>query len=476
MRCWVAWLESFLECGRAASSVIHPPNLPLHLDSSFDWRVFAYATASAFSTGIIVGLWPAMRASSADVNSMLHHGGQNASTGPGRLPTRDFLIVAQVAGSLALLIIAGLFVRSLRTVRKLDLGFDPEHVLNVIIDPHQNGYDSARTTEFYRALEERVRALPGVQFVSLASNLPMASFPNSTLISIEGRPLSANERPSKIQFNSVDPSYFDTMQVSLLSGRSFNDSDNEKAPLVAIVNQEMAARFWPNQDPIGKRFSINGAAGPFLEIVGVTKTGKYQTIAEDPQSYFYIPGAQNFTSRRVLQIRSLIPPESLAGLVKQELRRLAPDISIVNMETMKQSLEGAFGFFAFRLAAILAAAMGVMGMILAVVGVYGVLSFAASQRTREIGIRMALGANPNDIVNLVLKQGVRLVITGVILGMIAAWVLARTMGHLLVGVSPSDPVTYVSVALLLGVVALAACWIPARRAMRVDPMVALRYE
>ena len=159
--------------------------------------------------------------------------------------------------------------------------------------------------------------------------------------------------------------------------------------------------------------------------MGVAKTGKYQTIAEDPQSYFYIPGAQNFVSRRVLQIRSLVPPESLASMVKEEIRNIAPDVSIVNMETMKQSLQGAFGFFVFRLAAILAAAMGIIGLVLAVVGVYGLVSFAASQRTREIGIRMALGADPSDILNLVLKQGVRLVVAGVILGMIAAWALAR---------------------------------------------------
>jgi predicted permease len=458
------------------SSAIHPANLPLHLDSAFDWRVFAYATACALSTGIIVGLWPAMRASSTDVNSVLHDGGQNASTGADHLHMRNFLVVAQVAGSLTLLIIAGLFVRSLRTVQRLDLGFDPGHVLNVILDPHENGYDQPRTTEFYRALEARVRALPGIQSVSLASNLPMASFPKSALVSIEGRPLPPDRQPPKVLCNSIDPPYFETMRVGILRGRSFTESDGEGAPLVAIVNQTMAARFWPSDDPIGKRFSVSGATGPFLEVVGVSKTGKYQTIAEDAQSYFYVPLAQNFASRRALQIRSFLEPESLAGPVKEEIQRLAPDVSIVDIETMKQSLEGGFGFFAFRLAAILAAAMGIIGLILAVVGVYGLISFAASQRTREIGICMALGANPSDILNLVLRQGVRLVVAGVILGMIAAWALARTMGHLLVGISPSDPVTYASVAILLGVVALVACWIPARRATRVDPIVALRHE
>ncbi len=458
------------------SGAIHPANLPLHLDASFDWRVFAYATACALATGIIVGLWPAMRASSSDMNSVLHDGGQNASTGTGHLHTRNFLVVAQVAGSLTLLIVAGLFVRSLRTAQRLDLGFDPDHVLNVTLDPHQNGYDEPRTTEFYRALEARVRALPGVQSASLASNVPMSSFPKSALVSIDGHPLTPDRQPPKVLCNTVDPSYFETMRVSILRGRAFAESDADDAPLVAIVNQAMAARFWPNEDPIGKRFSTSGATGPFVEVVGITKTGKYQTIAEDPQSYFYTPLAQNFVSNRALQIRTLMAPESLAASVKEEIVQLAPDVSIVNMETMKQSLQGGFGFFVFRLAAILAAAMGVIGLVLAVVGVYGVVSFATSQRTREIGIRVALGANPANILNLVLRQGLLLVIAGVTVGMIAAWALARTMGHLLVGISPTDPLTYASVAILLAVVGLAACWIPAHRAMHVDPMVALRHE
>jgi len=458
------------------SGAIHPANLPLHLDASFDWRVFAYATACALSAGIIVGLWPAMRASSSDMNSVLHDGGQNASTGTGQLHTRNFLVVAQVAGSLTLLIVAGLFVRSLRSAQRLDLGFDPDHVLNVILNPHQNGYDQPRTTEFYRALEARVRALPGVQSVSLASNVAMSSFPNSSLVSIEGHPLAPDRQPPKVLCNSVDLSYFETMRISILRGRAFVESDGDGAPLVAIVNQTMGARFWPNENPIGKRFSTSGATGPFMEVVGITKTGKYQTIAEDPQSYFYTPLAQNFVSKRALQIRTLMAPESLTTSVKEEIDHLAPDVSIVDMETMKQSLEGGFGFFAFRLAAILAAAMGVIGLVLAVVGVYGVVSFAASQRTREIGIRVALGANPRDILNLVLRQGLLLVIAGVLVGAVAAWALARTMGHLLVGISASDPLTYASVAILLAVVGLAACWIPARRAMRVDPMVALRHE
>jgi predicted lysophospholipase L1 biosynthesis ABC-type transport system permease subunit len=238
----------------------------------------------------------------------------------------------------------------------------------------------------------------------------------------------------------------------------------------------MAEQFWPHQDPIGKRFSMVGDAGPFLEIVGEVSDGKYQTVAEDSQAFFYVPLAQHFVSKRTLQIRSLVPPESLAGAVKGQVRRLAPTLPILNIETMQDSVAGAFGFFAFRLAASLSAALGIIGLILAVVGVYGVVSFAASRRTHEIGIRMALGADARDILHLVWKQGVRLVMLGVVVGIVAAWALARTAMHLLAGVSVTDPATYLSVAALLIVVGIAACWIPARRAMQADPMIALRHE
>jgi ABC-type antimicrobial peptide transport system permease subunit len=211
-------------------------------------------------------------------------------------------------------------------------------------------------------------------------------------------------------------------------------------------------------------------------VIGVTSNGKYQTIGEDAQPFFYVPLAQNFASKRTLHIRTLVPPESIAATVKDEIARQAPDLSILNIETMKQLLQGAFGFFAFRFAATLAALLGTIGLILAVVGVYGVVSFAASQRTREIGIRMALGANERDILSLVWLQGVRLVIWGVAIGMVAALALTRATRHLVAGISTSDPVTYCTVAILLSVVALLACWIPARRAMRVDPMAALRHE
>jgi predicted permease len=458
------------------TSSIHVQSVPLHVNASFDWRVFAFAATCALLTGLVVGLLPALRASSSDVNSVLHEGGQRDSFGIGHPGFRNLLVIAQVAGSFTLLVVAGLFVRSLQKVQAFDLGFDPSHVLNVLMDPHQAGYDQPRAITFYREIESRVRTLPGVQSASLASYVPMGGFPSSRQVSIEGRPTPSGYQAPSVLSNSVDPPYFETMRISLLLGRIFTDSDSETAPRVAIINQTMAARFWPREDPIGKRFSADGDAGPFMEIVGVSANGKYKTVSEDAEPFFYVPLAQSFASKLTLQVRTLGPPEQLVAPVKERIAQLAPDVAIVDIETLNQLLAGAFGYFAFRLAATFAAALGVIGLILAVVGVYSVVSFAASQRTHEMGIRTALGASSRDILNLIWLQGVRLVIAGVAIGAAVAWALTRAMTRLLAEISASDPVTYITVAIILAAVALLACYIPARRAMKVDPMIALRYE
>jgi putative ABC transport system permease protein len=233
---------------------------------------------------------------------------------------------------------------------------------------------------------------------------------------------------------------------------------------------------WPNQDPIGKRFSLKSATGPFVEIVGVAADGKYIFIGWDKKPYFFVPLAQSFSAYRTLQVRSWLPPESMIAQMQNEVRALDPNMPVSDVQTMRQSLAGGNGFFIFQVGAILAAAMGFLGLTLAVVGVYGVVSFAASQRTHEIGIRMALGAGRRDILRLVLQQGLALVIMGVLSGTVLAWALTRSMATILVGVSPTDAVTYGAATLLLAAIGFWACYAPARRAMQLDPMVALRYE
>lgn len=448
--------------------------VPIRLDFSFDWRVFAYAAGAMVFTGIVVGLWPAWRAARADVNTVLREGGRTG--GVERHRVRDILVVAQVGGSLMLLIVAGLFARSLKKAQHMYLGFEPDHVLNVTVYPREIGYSEARTKEFFRELTDRVRALPGVQSLSLASTVPMSGSTGADNIYVEGHPTPPGQQPPVTFSNDVDENYFATMRIPLLRGRAFRKLDNENAPQVAIINQTMATRSWPNEDPIGKRFSVKSASGPFLEVVGVAADGKYVFIAESPQPYFYRPLAQDFQAFRTLQIRTSVPPESLIAPVEQEIGKLAPDLPIFNAETMEQLLEGGNGFMIFHEGAERAAEMGFLGLLLAVVGVFGVVSYAAALRTHEIGIRMVLGADRRDILRLVLGQGVRFIGIGVALGLAAAWALTRAMGNLLIGVSSTDPLTYVVAVAILGAVALLACYIPARRAARVEPLVALRYE
>ena len=460
----------------AIASLLPASRFPVRLDFSFDWRVFAYAMAAALLTGTLMGVWPALRAGRADVNGVLHGGGRSDTAGVGRHRVRSVLVVAQVGGSLVLLIVAGLFVRTLFRAQRAYLGFDPNNVLNLTLDPREVGYDEARTKSFYRDLEARVRALPGVQSASLASSVPMGNGNYGSSIYIEGHTLAPGQQPPVVIYNRVDAPYFDTMRVPLLRGRAFRENDDEKAPLVAIVNQTMARQFWPNEDPLGKRFSLKSATGPFVEIVGLTGDGRYVFIGWDKEPYFFVPLAQNYTGYRTLQIRSSVPPENLITQVQSAVQVLDPNMPVSDVQTMWQSLSGGNGFFIFRVGAILAASIGILGLTLAVVGVYGVVSFAASQRTREIGIRMALGADQRDILRLVLRQGLMLVMGGVLAGVLLAWALTRSMVTLLIGVSPTDALTFATATLLLGGIGLWACYAPARRAMHLEPTVALRHE
>jgi predicted permease len=459
-----------------ANSIDLATDFPVFLDFSFDWRVFTYAMIAAVATGILIGVWPALRASQADAGAALHDGSRGETGGPRRQRVRSLLVVGQVAGSLVLLIMAGLFVRSLRNAQQLDLGFVPDRILNARMDPEWAGYNEQRTKDFYRELERRANALPGVQSASLAFSAPMGYYNAGQIVFIDGRRADPDEQPPVVACNYVDAGYFDTLQMPILRGRAFTDADSETAPPVAIVNQTMANRFWPNQDPIGKRFHTRTADSPSWEVVGVAKDSKYIAVFESRQPFFYTPLAQNYTSLRVLQIRSALPPELLSVRIQREIQELDPDIAVADLQSMRRALAGVGGFLIFRLGATQAGAMGVLGLILAVIGVYGVVSYGAAQRTREIGIRMALGAEPGDVLGLILRQGVFLVIGGVLVGLVGAAALTRLLSRFLMLASATDPLTFAAVTLLLAVIVLTACYVPARRAMRVDPTVALRHE
>jgi predicted permease len=279
-------------------------------------------------------------------------------------------------------------------------------------------------------------------------------------------------------YNAVTPRYFQTLQIRLQRGRGFTDADDEKAPKVAIINQTMAKRLWPNEDAIGKRFSVKTSTGSILdEVVGVAQDGNYKNIIENPaESFFYVPLSQQYMEFRTFHVRTSVPPETLIPQIEAQVHELAPEVVLTQVQTMSQALDGLNGFFFFRFGAQVSGTMGLLGLILAIVGVYSVVSYAAAQRTHEIGIRMALGAAPGDILTMVLRQSLRVVLIGVATGFAAAFAVTRVIADLLVGISPSDPVTFVTVVTLLSGVALLACWIPARRATQVSPLVALRYE
>jgi len=464
--------------GRISASLIGgirlPGDLPFRFDLQFDWRVFAYIAAVALASGIGVGLLPALRASRADLNTVLREGGRGTSDGGGRQRARSVLVIAQVAVSLVLLVAAGLFVRSVQSAESIDLGFDPSHVLNATTDVAQQGYDEARGRAFYDELLRRARRIPGVESASLAYSVPLGYYNTAAFLEIEGQPPSTEARRPVAGYNSVSPEYLQTIRPRLLRGRFITAQDDERGRRVAVISEYMAAHFWPGQEAIGRRFRSTDLDNVWLEIVGVVRDSKQTGLFSDPQSYFYVPIAQNYLSLRALQLRTAGDPAALAPLVAREIHALDPDLPVYDVTTMERTIQGPNGFFLLRMGALFGGALGLLGLALAVVGVYGVVSYAASQRTQEIGLRMALGASRGEIMRLVLGRGLVLVAVGVGVGLAAALSVSHLVANLLFSVSPVDPVTFIGVPLVLGTMALLASYVPAFRATRIDPAIALR--
>ena len=460
--------------GAITSIPLHSP-LPIVFDFRFDWRVFSYAFAAALLTGVLVGITPALRAARCNVSEVLHEGGRTAT--PGRNRVRSALVAAQVGGSLMLLIVAGLFVRSLKYVEHMDLGFDPNGVLNATLDPHEAGYDAVRKQAFLHNVLQQARHLPGAESASLAASVPMGYYNDATAIVINGYQPPANAPRPYAFDNAISPGYFTTMRIPLLRGRDFMDSDARDSLRVAIISQGMAERYWHGQDPIGRRFSTFGDPAHPMEIVGVVGDIRPDSLEAADTPFFYMPIAQHDDEPvATLQIRTSAPPETMARTVTGMIHSLEPAIPVFDIQTMTAALETLNGFLIFQFAAAIAICLGLLGLVLAVVGVYGVISYAASQRTHEIGVRMALGAQRADVLAMIFRQGLAIVLFGLLAGIAAAAGIAKVVANFLVGVGSLDPVTYIAASFLLAVIALAASYLPARRAMRVDPMIALRHE
>jgi predicted permease len=451
-----------------------PVDLPIRFDLAFDWRVFGYIAVVALGTGVIVGLLPALRASRADVNDVLRQGGRGMADGSTRQYVRSALVIGQVAVSLVLLVAAGLFVRSVHRAQSVDLGFDPANVLNLSMDVSQQGIDEPRGRAFYDEVDRRVRAMPGVESVSYAYSVPFGYYNTAEYVEAESQPVPKDARRQSAGYNPVGAEYFELLKIPIVKGRGFTREDDERGRRVAVINEFMAARFWPGQDPIGKRFRMTGADAAWLDVIGVSRDGKYNYIFQDPSMYFFVPIAQHYRPLRALHVRTAGSPERLAPAIQKEIRSLNPDLPVYEVRSMARMLEGPNGFFLLRMGALFGGGLGLLGLALALVGIYGVVSYAASQRTQEIGVRMALGAQPRDILHLVVGHGLLLVGVGIAVGLVAALGLSRLMTRLLFGISSTDPVTFIAVPLALGLMALIASYVPALRATKIDPIQALR--
>jgi predicted permease len=451
-------------------------DIPLNLDFHYDWRVFLYASSIAAIIGGLMGLVPALRASRTRVTGLLHDGGHGTSSGAGRQRLRSGMVIAQVAGSLVLLIVAGLCIRSTQRAQMLDLGFDPSNVLTVRIDPHQIGYDGPRSTAFYDELDRRIRAMAGVESVGMAFSVPMGYILDGCVIAPEGQVIATDEPRSDVGCNTVSSEYFDTLRIPIVKGRRFTEQDDPSSSHVVILNETLARRLWPGADPIGKKVVVPRYDGRVWEVVGIARDSKYMAVYESALPHLYFSIRQSPSFMRVIYVRSTAPPESLAGLVEREIQTLDRDMPIADLKSMTHIVQGGMGFLLFRIGTLQAGAMGILGLLLAVVGVYGVVSYGATQRTREMGIRLALGADPAIVRGLVLRQGAALVIGGIVCGLLLAGGVTRLLSRFFFLVGATDITTFAIVTALLSTVALVACYLPARRAMRVDPMIALRHE
>jgi predicted permease len=451
-----------------------PAPVPIEIDLGADWRVLGFTFGLSLLTGVLFGLAPALAASRPDLVASLKDEAGGA-TGRGRL--RGALVIAQVALSLMLLVCSGLFIRSLRNASSVDPGFDADNLLAMSMDLQLQGYTEPAGRDFSRQLLDRVRALPGIVSASMADDLPLGSGARRA-ITVEGYTAQPGDS-TEVNSSSVAPGYIETLGVPLLRGRAFNEQDREGSPGVVMVNEAFARRYWSGQEPIGKRVQMGVARSgandsPYLEVVGVVKDGKYVTLGEEATPFFYLNLAQRSQSSPTLIVRTSGNPLDYLPAVRGEVAALDKNLPLYDVKTMRQHL--GLALLPVRLAGSVLGVFGVVALIMAAAGIYGVMAYSVAQRTREIGVRMALGASAGAVLRLVTRQGMKLTLAGMAIGLAVSLALTRLIKVMLFGVSATDPLTFIVVPLSLIMVALLACWIPARRAARVDPMVALRVE
>jgi len=443
---------------------------------SLDSRALVFTLIVSLATGLVFGLAPALQSSNPDVVPVLKgdpdlaHRGRRKAFG-----LRNMLVVAQVALSLVVLVCGGLFIKSFRKAQTMDPGFGNENGLIVSLSPTLVGLDEEPARNFYRQVLERVSHVPGVQNAAFARTLPLGDSSNSNgPVLKEGETLARGSAGRNIMTNIVSRGYFNAMQIPILEGRDFNDRDTPKTQRVIIVNQQMAQMFWPGESAVGKRIFIGNDNTDLMQVVGVVKTGKYRNLAEDPKPFFYYSMDQLRPRTMAMVIRPNVDPRSLVGAIRSEVQAIDRRVPLFAVKTMTE--HKTYALWAPDMAASFSLAFGVVAILLSAVGLYSVMAYVVSQRTREVGIRMALGANRVDVLKMITRQGMQLAAVGVGIGLLLALALARVLSSLLIGVSGYDLPTFIVVPVLLIAVALLACYLPARRATKVDPLVALRYE
>ena len=443
-----------------------------HLEFSLSATTLGFALLLTLATGVAFGVFPALQASRPDLYAVLKEGGRSTQGGATHHRLRSSLVVAEVAVAMVLLIGAGLCIKGLRQARQIDTGFSADHVLIAGLQIGMNGYDQETGKAFYRQARQRLAALPGVEEAALASWFPLGlAGCKGWDATVEGYQAPEGE-DTTYEFAIVSPRYFAAMRIPLLAGRDFADQDDAKAAPVAIVNEAFAHRFWPGLDPIGRRFKTGGT---WRTVIGLARQGKYNRLSEGAWCFFYLPYQQGVPDLDLgLCVRTTGDPAGFANTLRQTVRDLDPRVEL--LDTTPLAAHSGMVLFPQRMASSVLALLGLVALVLSAMGVYAVMAYAVSQRTQEFGLRMALGASPRDVLRLVLGRGVLMVAAGLAVGLALSLAATRLLAVFLYGVSPFDPLTFLGVPLLLMLIALLACYLPAHRATKADPMTALRAE
>ncbi len=452
-------------------------NIPRALQVGLDWRVLGFTLLVSVFTGVVFGLVPAIHSSKTELTESLKEGGRGSGEGARRNRIRGVLVVSELAIAVVLLVGAGLLIQSLWRLQLVSPGFESQNLLTFVVGIPEVKYPTEKQAQFYRDLVARVESLPGVRSASSVIPLPLNGDAFSISFETEGRPVAKGNQPSA-DFFAIGDGYFKTLGVSVLQGRDFNGRDNKQAPPVIIVNQAFARKFFPNEDPIGKRIkpgiSTDTDKPAMREIVGVVSDVRNRNLSSELRAGYFVPAAQIPFNQMTMVVRTTNDPHIVITAVQNEVHAMDRELPVFNVKTMDEYIAATVA--APRFNATLLVIFSAVALVLTIVGLYGVMSYSVAQRTNEIGIRMALGAQTRDVMRLIVSQGFKLVLVGLAIGLAGAFALMRVIASLLFGVTTKDPLTFAAVAVLLAVVALLACYIPARRATRLDPLSALRYE